>query len=119
MIARHCTSEGWTQRREDAKAEVEQKVILKTAEDAAENAVKAQRIKARLLDQLEKLAEAAFRATEERSYDLAGNLTEINRLRDLTAAYKDLTGDLPRADASEDALQRARDILGGVKSVIE
>ena len=39
--------------------------------------------------------------------------------RDLTAAYKDLTGDLPRADASEDALQRARDILGGVKSVIE
>ena len=46
-------------------------------------------------------------------------MVAINRLRDLTAAYKDLTGDMPRADAGDEVLQQAREILGGVASAIE
>lgn len=92
--------------------------MRKTADIAAENAVRAQRIKTRLLEKLEALMEEQLRATEERQYD-GNNVVAINRLRDLTAAYKDLTGDMPRAEAGEEVLQQAREILGGVESVIE
>lgn len=119
VISWHCRQEKWTEQREAAKAEVIQKCIQKTSDFAAENAVRAQRIKAKLLERLESLTEAHLRATEVRSYDLEGNLTEINRLRDLTSAYKDLTGDTMKLDAAEEELDRARDILGGVESVIE
>ena len=71
----------------------------------------------KLLARLEELTEVVLKATEEREYD-GPNLVAINRLRDLTAAYKDLTEDLPKGDASEGALQQAREILGGVSSVI-
>lgn len=92
--------------------------MRKTADIAAENAVRAQRIKTRLLEKLEALMEEQLRATEERQYD-GNNVVAINRLRDLTAAYKDLTGDMPRPEAGEEVLQQAREILGGVESVIE
>lgn len=118
-IERHSRLEHWTEQREAAKVKVQETVVQKTADFAAENAVRAQRIKAKLLERLETLSEAYLKATETRSYDLAGNLTEINRLRDLTSAYKDLTGDTLKLDAAEEELDRARDILGGVDSVIE
>ena len=55
-----------------------------------------------------------MKATEERSYDYDGNLTEINRLRDLTAAYKDLTGDMPKAEApANELLQSLLDLERG------
>ena len=118
VIAYHCRLEKWSEQREAAKAEVEQSCIRKTADIAAENAVRAQRIKTRLLEKLEGLMEEQLRATEERRYD-DDKLVEIHRLRDLTAAYKDLTGDMPRAEATDEALAKAREILGGVQSVIE
>ena len=119
VIAWHCRKEKWTEQRDAAKAEVIQSCIQKTADIAAENAVRAQRIKARLLAKLEDLMEAQLKATEERQYDGVDRLVAIHRLRDLTAAYKDLTGDMPRAEAGEETLRQAREILGGVSSVIE
>lgn len=117
-IERHSRLENWTEQREAAKAKVQEKVVQKTAEAVAENAVRAQRIKTRLLEKLEALMEEQLRATEERRYD-DDKLVEVHRLRDLTAAYKDLTGDMPRAEAGEEVLQQAREILGGVSSVID
>lgn len=120
MLERRCRLEHWAAEREAAKAKVQEKVIQKTAEAAADNVVTAERIKGRLLEQLEALIERTqLTATETRDYDFEGNLKEINRLRDLTAAFKDLTGDLPKTQATDDALQHAREILGGVQSVIE
>lgn len=120
VIAWHCRREKWTEQREAARAEVIQSCIQKTADIAAENAVRAQRIKTRLLDQIEGLLDKIqLAATEERAYDPGGNLKEINRIRDLTAAYKDLTGDMPQPSAGEETLQQAREILGGINSVIE
>ena len=118
-IGRRSRSENWLTERENARVASCAQIIRKTSDFAAENAVRAQRIKAKLLERLESLTEAHLRATEVRSYDLEGNLTEINRLRDLTSAYKDLTGDTLKLDAAEEELDRARDILGGVESVIE
>ena len=118
VIAYHCRIEKWSEQRDAARAEVAKSCIQKTADIAAENAVRAQRIKTRLLEKLEALMDEQLKATEERRYD-DDKLVEVHRLRDLTAAYKDLTGDMPRAEAGEDALRQAREILGGVDSVIE
>ena len=117
-VGQHARKEGWAKDRAEAEAISCAKTIQKTADIAAENAVRAQRIKTRLLEKLEALMDEQLRATEERAYD-GNNVVAINRLRDLTAAYKDLTGDMPRAEAGEDALRQAREILGGVESVIE
>ena len=118
-LQKRAKAEGWYQLKLAAVVESGVKAVQKTAEAASDNALTAARIKAKLLDRLEKLTDVVLTATEERTYDYDGNLTEINRLRDLTAAYKDLTGDMPKAEAGEEVLQRARDILGGVDSVID
>ena len=118
-LRRTAKAEGWYQLKQSAIHEAGIKAAQKTAEAASDNALTAARIKARLLAKLEELTEVTLKATEEREYDLNDNLVAINRLRDLTAAYKDLTGDMPNGDASEGALQQAREILGGVDSVIE
>lgn len=118
-LRKRAETEGWYALKKEAIREAGVKAAQKTAEASAENAVVAARIKAKLLGRLERLTDAALAATEVRTYDPEGNLTEINRLRDLTAAYKDLTGDMPKADACDDALQRAREILGGIDSAIE
>lgn len=117
-LRKRAESEGWYALKKQATREAGAKAAQKTAEAASENALTAARIKAKLLEQLEKLADVVLSATEERTYDFDGNLTEINRLRDLTAAYKDLTGDLPKGEAGEDALAKARELLGGIESAI-
>lgn len=105
-LRKRSESEGWYQLKLAAIRETGVKAAQKTADAAAENAVVAARIKARLLAQLEALVcENQITATETRDYDLAGNLTEINRLRDLTAALKDLTDDIPKAEAPNPLLQ--------------
>ena len=117
-LKKRAVADGWYGLKLRARAESGLKAVRKTAEAASDNALTAARIKAKLLARLEKLTDVVLEATEEREYD-GPNLVAINRLRDLTAAYKDLTGDLPKGDASEGALQQAREILGGVDSVIE
>lgn len=111
-------AEGWYQLKQTAVYEAGIKAAQKTAEAASDNALTAARIKTKLLGRLEKLTDVVLNATEEREYD-GDQLVAINRLRDLTAAYKDLTGDMPRAEATDEALAKAREILGGVQSVIE
>ena len=116
-LRRRAESEGWYQLKKQAVRECGLKAAQKTAEAASENALTAARIKAKLLERLEKLADVVLEATEEREYD-GPNLVAINRLRDLTAAYKDLTEDLPKGEAGEDALAKARELLGGIESAI-
>lgn len=118
VLQERARKDGWYALKLRARAEAGVKAVQKTADIAAENAVRAQRIKTRLLEKLECLMEEQLRATEERRYE-DDKLVEIHRLRDLTAAYKDLTGDMPKAEVSDDVLRQAREILGGVESVIE
>ena len=85
--------EKWSNDRKAAKIKIEQNVIQKTAEKAADNATLAEDIKRKGLIMLEKLFDdfTQYLATEHRDYNDGGNVTDIKRLRDLTAAYKDLT----------------------------
>ena len=112
-LRRKAKTEGWYQLKQSAIHEAGIKAAQKTAEAASDNAVTAARIKAKLLDRLEKLTDVVLTATEERTYDYDGNLTEINRLRDLTAAYKDLTGDLPKETGTNELLQSLYDLERG------
>ena len=118
-IQKRCRLEKWSKDREKAKIEITQKVIQKTAEKAADNATLAEDIKRKGLIMLEKLFDdfSQYLATEHR--ESHNNVTDIKRLRDLTAAYKDLTEDMPKVNAVDDALAAARDILGGIRSAVK
>lgn len=75
-----------------------QNVIQKTADLAADNATIAAGIKRKGLMLLDKLFDdfAQYTATEHQ--DFGSGSKDIKRLRDLTAAYKDLTEDLPKPE---------------------
>ena len=117
-LRKRAESEGWYSLKLTAAREAGVKAAQKTAEAASDNAVIAERIKTKLLKQLEALTDVTLNATEEREYD-GPNLVAVNRLRDLTAALKDLTGDRMKLDMEETALRQAREILGGVSSAID
>lgn len=117
-LRKRAESEGWYPLKLTAAREAGVKAAQKTAEAASDNAVIAERIKTKLLKQLEALTDVTLNATEEREYD-GPNLVAVNRLRDLTAALKDLTGDRMKLDMEETALRQAREILGGVSSAID
>lgn len=89
--------ENWEEARQAAKAKVEQEVIRKTAEKAADNATIAADIKRKLLVRLNGMVDSFpdEAATEVR--DINKQYQRIYKLRDLAAAYKDLTADMVTA----------------------
>ena len=88
----------WTEERTQAGEKVVEKVIQETAKKTADNATLAADIKRKGLLLLDRLFDEfeTVNATEHRDYN-GRNLTDIKRLRDLTAAYKDLTDDMQTA----------------------
>ena len=108
-LRRRAESEGWYELKKQAIRECGVKAAQKTAEAASDNALIAARIKAKLLAKLEALTDVVLSATEEREYN-DGNLVAVNRLRDLTSAFKDLTGDMQTAQAPNELLQALMDL---------
>lgn len=101
----------WEKLRERTAKEAEKRTIEKTAEATADNATLAADIKRRLLLRIQRI-EAQFPqdATEIRE----DHGQTIYRLRDLTAAYKDLTGDMPKASTADiEDLSPLVELLGG------
>lgn len=111
----HSENEGWVKAREEARRKVLEKSTQKTAESAASNAVTAQRIRAKLLARLEREIDALpdsigtnkRKAVTEYEYDgkrpkKQKDIATEYKLRDLTAAWKDLTEGLVIAEAKED-----------------
>ena len=99
-LMKKANAEGWAKLRRDADSKSVAIAQQKTAEAAADNATLAADIKHRLLERLKRIeAKYPLDATEVRSRN--GNSTAIFRLRDLTAAYKDLTEDMPKAGAAD------------------
>ena len=85
--------ENWVALREKAVQEVGTRSAQKIADAVADNATIAAELKKKLLLRLQRIEKAyPLDATEVRSR--AGGSTAIFRIRDLTAAYKDLTEDL-------------------------
>jgi transcriptional regulator with XRE-family HTH domain len=111
MIERRSRNEKWSSERVAARAKVQEKVIQKTAQKAADNATIAADIKRKALLLLDRLVDdfAQHTATEHREYN-EHNLTDIKRLRDLTAAYKDLTADMATGTGNNELLQSLYDM---------
>ena len=119
-LNRRAIAEQWLKQREETKAKTTAIIQQKTAASAADNAATAQRIKAKLLARLEKeidslpveqIGTASFHQTETFKLDSNGKpvkeriIIEI-KLRELTAAFKDLTSDiLPEQGESNELLQ--------------
>ena len=102
--------ENWVREREIAEHNVNMMSAQKTAEAASDNAVIAADIKKRLLLRLKRIEEKyPFDATEIRTHE--GKSTVTFRIRDLTAAYKDLTEDIQAgSNATNELLQSLLDI---------
>lgn len=113
----HSESEGWVKDREAAQRKAIAKATQKTAESAASNAVIAQRIRAKLLARLEREIDALpdsigtnkRQAVTNYEYGLNGKTLKAHKdlateykLRDLTAAWKDLTDGLIMPEKTED-----------------
>lgn len=102
-VQRRSRKENWTAERETARIEVQEKVMQKTADLAADNATIAAGIKRKALMILDRLLDYySFNSTEHQQFGPGSK--DISRLRDLTAAYKDLTGDLTTANNSTNEL---------------
>lgn len=112
-VFKRSQKEDWDEQRERTANAARTLVIERTAEAAADNATLAADIKHRLLERLRRIeAKYPLDATEVRSRN--GNSTAIFRLRDLTAAYKDLTEDMPKAQAADvEDLSPLVELLGG------
>lgn len=103
-IAKHCRAEGWSEARAQAKADISQKVIQKTAETVADNANLAAGIKRKLLQRLDKILDTFPEddATEVQKYDKQQR--KVYKLKDMTAMYKDLTADMAQTDENRNEL---------------
>ena len=103
-IFKKAKKDGWEDLRKRARNEVETETVKRIAETAADNATLAANIKRQGLEILAALFAdyANVNATEHR--ESRQGVTDIKRLRDLTAAYKDLTGDIVTNTAEDNAL---------------
>ena len=101
-----ANAEGWHDLRKSAEIKSTAEAQQKTATAAADNAVLAADMKRRLLLRLQRIEEKyPFDATEIRTHD--GKSTVTFRIRDLTAAYKDLIEDIPTASNSTNELLKS------------
>ena len=102
VLKTRAKKEDWPGLRTQAEHRATTEATQKTADAAADNAVIAADIKKRLLLRLSRMEQKyPFDATEIRTHE--GKNTVIFKIRDLTAAYKDLTEDMPKGDGDRNA----------------
>jgi hypothetical protein len=102
-------TEGWVALRDSAQSKSIAQAEQRTAEAAADNATLAAELKNRLLARLMRIEQKyPLDATEVRTHN--GNNTAIFKIRDLTAAYKDIVGN-DYKEEDETALKRLDELL--------
>lgn len=112
-IFKKAKKDGWEDLRKRVGNAVETETVKRVAETAADNATLAANIKRQGLEILAALFAdfASIRATEHRESNQG--VTDIKRLRDLTAAYKDLCGDVVQSETDSALLQSLLDLERG------
>lgn len=102
-LLRRANREGWATHREEVYNETATVVQQRTAEAAANNATLAQDFRKRLLLRLMRIEEKyPFDATEVRTHE--GKSTVVFRIKDLTAAFRDITEGLNMTDETGNEL---------------
>lgn len=108
-LMKKANAEGWHKLREKAESKSTAQAQQRTAEAAADNAVIAADLKKRLLMRLSRIEQKyPFDATEIRTRE--GKNTVIFKIRDLTAAFRELTEDITGASDNNELLQSLLDI---------
>ena len=101
-VRNKAETENWLEMRDDVERKSNARATQKTAEAAADNAVISADLKKRLLLRLARIeAKYPYDATEIKTKEGKNQVTF--RIRDLTAAYKDLTEDMPKIEADKNA----------------
>lgn len=109
----HVKREGWGKSRNSVKQRVTEKRTKIIADRIAETEANSVNISAGIRDTLlRKLARIAESLPEDATETKisSGGLTTVKRLRDLTAAYKDLVGDMAPEQARNELLQSLIDM---------
>ena len=116
QISERGSREGWVKLAEEVRIKTLSRSVQKSAEAAADNAVIAARIRTKLLQKLEREIDAlpdsmgseTANTARENVYSSDGKrITSVKeagkvyKLRDLAAAYKDLTADMQIAGGSD------------------
>ena len=126
VLSPRATVEGWVGMRKEAETKATAKALQKTADIAADNATIAARIRTKLLRKLEKEIDALpdMIGSETRNSVTENEFSKDGRriqkvkeaaksfkLRDLAAAYKDLTADMVTTEtAGNELLQSLMDL---------
>ena len=117
VLSPRATVEGWVAMRKEAETKATAKALQKTADIAADNATIAARIRTKLLRKLEKEIDALPErigsehstgvveyGKNEKGAKQRKEVLTAYKLRDLSAAYKDLTSDMVQTEASGNEL---------------
>jgi transposase len=119
VLSPKATVEGWVGMRKEAETKATAKALQKTADIAADNATIAARIRTKLLRKLEREIDALpdMIGSETRNSVTENEFSQDGRriqkikeaaksfkLRDLAAAYKDLTADMVQTEESGNEL---------------
>ena len=100
VLMQKANRERWKKDRDKTLSKATARIQQKSADAIADNATIAQDLKKRLLLRLQRIeAKYPFDATEIKTHE--GKNTVTFRIRDLTAAYKDLADGLPMTDGDK------------------
>ena len=106
VLKTRAKKEDWPNLRTQAEHNANTVATQRVAEAAADNATIAADVKKRLLLRLQRIEEKyPFDATEVRTKQGANQV--IFKIRDLTAAYKDLTEDIQNTNGEENRLLKS------------
>ena len=116
-LQKRASREKWATDRKEAMAFVAKNAVQKTAEEAANNAITAERIRTKLLERIEReidalpdligsesrtdVIENEYDGTKSKRLKKITEDSKAYKLRDLTAAYKDLTADMQKESQTE------------------
>lgn len=113
-VQKRCQREKWSADREAAKIKITENVVSKTADLAADNATIAAGIKRKVLILLDKLVDDYMQLDVTEHQITGPGVKDIKRLRDITAAYKDVTGDIATSsNGTNELLQSLIDLERG------
>ena len=120
VLSPRAAVEGWVNMRKEAETKATAKALQKTANIAADNATIAARIRTKLLLKLEKEIDklpdligsehstgiVEYGKNQNTGAKQRKEVVTAYKLRDLSAAYKDLTADMATGDTAKNDLMR-------------
>lgn len=106
-LIKKANSEKWSSQRSETYNTVTKAVQQKTADAVADNATLAAGIKRKLLERLDRIIDTIPEDDATEIQVFSRQKRKVYKLRDLTAMYKDLTGDMAQQDSAGSELLKS------------